>query len=212
MPYRLLLADDHTMFRQGLRALLEKLHDFEIVGEAGSGRDAIELAARLVPHVVLMDIAMPDLNGVEATRQIRSGETPPKVVALSMHSDGAVIRRMFQAGASAYLLKDCPFDELSTALRTVVAGRTYMSPAIADTMVRQIAAPDSSPPELTAREREVLQLLAEGRSTKEVATQLNLSSKTVDTHRQHIMDKLNIHNIAELTRYAIREGISFLET
>lgn len=212
MPLRLLLADDHTMFRQGLRALLEKLHDFEIVGEAASGREAIDLATRLMPHVVLMDIAMPDMNGVEATRQIRNSESPPKVVALSMQSDGAVIRRMFQAGASAYLLKDCPFDELSTALRTVVAGRTYVSPAIADTMVRQIAARDPLPPVLTPKEREVLQLLAEGRSTKEIAALLSLSAKTVDSHRQHIMDKLNIHNIAELTRYAIREGISFLDT
>ena len=212
MAYRVLLADDHTMFRQGLRALLEKLPEFEIVGEASSGREAIEMVEKLMPQVVLMDIAMADLNGIEATRQIRSGESPPKVVALSMQSDSAVIRRMFQAGASGYLLKDCPFTELSAALKAVMSGRTHISPAIADAMVRQIAAPDPLPPVLTPKEREVLQLLAEGKSTKEIANQLSLSGKTIDTHRQHIMDKLNIHNIAELTRYAIREGITFLET
>lgn len=214
MPIRLLLCDDHTMFRQGLRSLLEKSRDVEIIGEASSGREAVEMARKLGPAVAIMDIAMPDLNGIEATRQIREQENPPRIIALSMQSDGPVVKRMFQAGASAYLLKDCSFDELILAIKTVTHGRTYVSSAISDVMVRQLASPQDSagsPQVLTAKELEVLQLLAEGQSTKEIASTLCVSAKTIDTHRQHIMDKLDMHNIAELTRYAIRQGITFLD-
>jgi two-component system response regulator NreC len=202
------------MFRDGLRALLEKQRelDVEVVAEADNGRSAVRMTAELRPQIVIMDIGMPDLNGIEATREITRGESGARVIALSMQSDGPVIRRMFQAGVSAYLLKDCAFDELVKAVRAVLAGRTYLSSEITGVVIKQLAsAPDASTQPLTPKEREVLQLVAEGKSNKEIAQLLSLSTKTIDTHRQHIMDKLNIHNTAELTRYAIREGISFLE-
>jgi two-component system response regulator NreC len=206
---RILLADDHKIIRDGLRSLLAKQHDMEVIAEAEDGRTAVQLARELLPTVIVMDIAMPDLNGVEATRQVLEINPGMKVVALSMQSDGPVVRRMFQAGAAGYLLKDCAFEELVKAIRTVLNGRTYLSPDIAGVVVRNLASPEpnmASP--LTAKEREVLQLIAEGKSTKEVAQVLSVSVKTIDTHRQHIMDKLDIHNVAELTRYAIREGLT----
>jgi DNA-binding NarL/FixJ family response regulator len=206
---RILLADDHKIIRDGLRSLLAKQHDMEVIAEAEDGRTAVELARELNPSVIVMDIAMPDLNGVEATRQVMEIDPGIKVVALSMQSDGPVVRRMFQAGAAGYLLKDCAFEELVKAIRTVLNGRTYLSPDIAGVVVRNLASAEhnvASP--LTAKEREVLQLIAEGKSTKEIAQVLSVSVKTIDTHRQHIMDKLDIHNVAELTRYAIREGLT----
>jgi two-component system, NarL family, response regulator NreC len=210
---RILLADDHKIIRDGLKSLLGKQHDMEVIGEAEDGRTAVAMSREMTPNIVVMDIAMPDLNGVEATRQIMEIDPGMKVVALSMQSDGPVVRRMFQAGASGYLLKDCAFDELVKAIRTVLSGRMYLSPDIQNVVVRTLSSPEptmASP--LTAKEREVLQLIAEGKSTKEVAAILSVSVKTIDTHRQHIMDKLDIHNIAELTRYAIREGLTSADT
>jgi DNA-binding NarL/FixJ family response regulator len=208
---RILLADDHQIVRDGLKTLLEKQADMQVVGEAQDGRAAVDQARALAPQVVIMDIAMPDLNGVDATRQIK-GESPEvKVIALSMQSDGPIVRRMLQAGASAYMLKDCASEELVKAVRTVMRGGTYLSDGVQNVVVKQLTSPEpttTSP--LTPKEREVLQLLAEGKTTKEIAASLFLSPKTVDTHRQHIMDKLEIRSIAELTKYAIREGLTSL--
>jgi len=214
---RILLADDHKIMREGLRSLLEKESDLEVVAEAENGRRAVQLTLKFKPHIVIMDISMPDLNGIEATRQI-IGELPDvKIICLSMHSDRRFVAGILKAGASGYLLKDCAFEELVYAVRTVVANRTYLSPAIADIVVedylRQLSRPDSSVSSvLTPREREVLQLLAEGWSTKQIASHLHVSFKTIETHRRQIMDKLGVHSIAELTKYAVREGLTSLET
>jgi len=206
---RILLADDHQILREGLKGLLEKQKDMIVVGEASDGRMAVTLAKDLIPNVIVMDIGMPDLNGVEATRQILEKCRGIKIIALSLQADGPVVRRMFQAGAVGYLLKEAASDDLVKAIRTVVMGRTYLGSQIAGVVVQQMNLPDpaaTSP--LTAKEREVLQLLAEGKTTKEIAASLFVSAKTIDTHRQHIMNKLDIHNVAELTKYAIREGIT----
>lgn len=216
MDIRILLADDHQIMRDGLRGVLEKQPDMAIVGEAEDGRSAVRLAREMRPHVVIMDINMPGLNGVEATRQITDEVDGVRVVALSMQSDGPVVRRMFQAGAAAYLLKDCASAELVKAVRAVLQGRTYLSDGIAGVVVKQMTSPAPATGAggggpLTPKEREVLQLLAEGKTTKEIAAALFLSPKTVDTHRQHMMEKLDLHSIAELTKYAIREGITPLD-
>ena len=215
MSTRVLLADDHKIMRDGLRALLEKQAGMEVVAEAQDGRMTVRLARELMPDLVIIDIGMPDLNGIDATRQIVAEARDIKVIALSMHSDKRFVAQMFKAGAVAYLLKDCAFEELSHAVRVVLAGRIYLSPEIAgpvmEDYVRHIANIDSSGfSVLTAREREVLQLLAEGRTTKEIAARLNLSVKTIETHRQQIMNKLNTHTIADLIKYAIREGLTSL--
>lgn len=199
-----------------MRALLEKEPDMEVAGEADNGRRALELAQELSPEVVVMDISMPDLNGIEATRKLIAAQPQTKVVALSIHSDKRFVMRMFEAGASGYLLKECAFEELVSAIKEVVAGRTYVSPdiggAILRDYVRQMALSGTAVlSTLTPREREVLQLLAEGKATKEIAAHINVSVKTVDTHRQHIMEKLDVHSIAELTKYAVREGLTSLE-
>lgn len=209
MTTRILLADDHKMFRDGLRSLLERQSSFEIVGEAEDGRAAVRMATKLSPQVIVMDINMPDLNGVEATRQILAEDSSIKVVALSLQSDGSVVRRMLQAGARGYLVKEAAFDELVKAIGVVLTGRTYLGEAVTHVVVQQLVSPiaESLSP-LTAKEREVLQLLAEGKGTKEIAAALFVSTKTIDTHRQHIMSKLDLHNLADLTKYAIREGIT----
>jgi DNA-binding NarL/FixJ family response regulator len=217
MSTRIILADDHKIVRDGLAALLAKVPGLEVVAEAADGRTAVRLAREMLPDVVIMDISMPDLNGIEATRQIVAEASGVKVIALSMYSDRRLVMELFKAGASGYLFKDCAFEELASAIRSVVAGDTYLSPKIAGVMVKELAAQSLTDTlvafsVLTAREREVLQLLAEGKSTKQIAALLHLSTKTVETHRQQIMKKLNIRSVAELTRFAIREGLVSLDT
>ena len=217
MSMRIVLVDDHKITRQGLRMLLEKEEDMEVIAEAEEGREAVRLAEELVPDVVIMDVSMPDLNGVEATRRIVSENPDIRVVALSMHSDTLFVTEMLKSGACGYLLKDCAFEELARAIHAVMDGKTYLSPSISGVVIedyvhRLSKAPVSKSDVLTAREREVLQLLAEGKSTKQMALKLHISIKTIETHRRQIMDKLNIHTVAELTKYAIRKGFTSLDT
>ena len=214
MPHTILIADDHRLLREGLRALLER-DGFHVVAEADNGRSAVRLAKQLQPDIVITDIAMPDLNGVEATRQISAEAPRSKVLALSMHTQSRFVLGILEAGASGYLLKDSAFEELSVAINAILKNQIYLSPAIAGVVVRQslghsLSKSGSSQSELSKREREVLQLIAEGKSTKKIAAMLHISVKTVETHRKQIMDKLDIHSVAELTKYAVREGVSFL--
>lgn len=216
MPIRLLLADDHKIVRDGLRALLEREDDLEVVGEAENGHDAVRLARKLDPDVVVMDIAMPDLNGVGATRQVQRRHPACRVIGLSVHTDPRFVCQMLEAGAAGYVLKKCAFEELVQGVRAVASGHTYLSPCIARTVqeTRVQSPPDGLKPtgsELSPREREVLQLLAEGHGTKQIARRLHVSSKTVDTHRQHVMKKLDIHDVPGLTKYAVRHGLTSLE-
>lgn len=215
MKVRVILADDHMIMREGLCALLVKQRDFQIVAEAADGRTAVRLTQEFLPDVVVMDVNMPDLNGIEATRQIITDNPGIKVIALSMYSDKQFIVEMLQAGASGYMLKDAAFEEILHAINCVVKGQIYLSPNIT-TLVLKDYLQQSSKVDYTAfsiltdREREVLQLIAEGKTTKEIASILNVSTKTIETHRQQIMKKLNVHSIAELTKYAIREGMTSL--
>jgi DNA-binding NarL/FixJ family response regulator len=216
MRIRIVLADDHRIMREGLRSLVADLPDMEVIGEAADGRTAVELARTLAPDVIIMDIGMPDLNGIEATRQIVAQVPTVKVIALSMHSDSRFVSGMLKAGASGYLLKDCAFEELARAIQTVAANRVYLSPGIAGLVVKDYvgrlpAATLPATAALTGREREVLQLVAEGWSTKDIATHLHLSVKTVETHRQQIMNRLGLHSVAKLTKYAIGEGLTSLD-
>jgi DNA-binding NarL/FixJ family response regulator len=214
MNETILIADDHRLLREGLRALLER-DGFEVVGEADNGRSAVRLAKQLQPDIVITDIAMPDLNGVEATRQICAEAPRSKILALSMHTESRFVLGILEAGASGYLLKDAAFEELSVAIKALLKGQTYLSPAVADVVVRHSLGrlePKKRTPQarLSQREQEVLQLIAEGKSTREIAAMLYVSVKTVETHRKQIMDKLNIHSIAGLTKYAVREGLTSL--
>ncbi|MDH4100136.1 MAG: response regulator transcription factor, partial [Nitrospirota bacterium] len=213
------LADDHKIVRDGLRIMLEEQSDFEVVAEAEDGRTAVSLARDLKPDLIIMDVSMPDLNGIEATRQIADADTGTKVLALSMHSDSRYVWKMLRAGASGYMLKDCAFEELVHAVRIIAKNQVYLSPRITTVVVEECmyalddeAANQLSSGTLTGREREVLQLLAEGRSSKDIAALLQVSIKTVETYRQNLMSKLNLHSVAELTKYAIREGITPLES
>jgi two-component system response regulator NreC len=210
---RILLADDHTVMRAGLRLLLERHENFEVVGEAADGREAVEIAAEQKPAVVVMDVAMPHLNGVEAARQILTRNPDIAIVMLSMHSDESYVLRSLKAGARAYLLKDSAEADLIAAIQAITEGRSFFSPGVRallkeDYIYRlQKFGADDTYELLTAREREVLQLVAEGRSNKEVASLLGLSLYTVETHRTHILQKLNLHSVPELILYAVRKGI-----
>jgi DNA-binding NarL/FixJ family response regulator len=213
MAIKIILADDHRLMREGLRLLLETQPGIEIVAEAENGRETLQLVRKYKPDVVLMDIAMPDLNGIDATRQIVSEFPKIKIIALSMHTNKKFIVEMLTAGASGYLIKDSALEELSKAINTVINNRIYLSPIITSVVVEDYRVSKSpadivSPVSLTPREREVLQLIAEGKTTKEIAACLNLSVKTIETHRMQMMNKLNMHSVAELTKYAIREGIT----
>ncbi len=216
MSIRILLADDHGIIREGLRALLAKQNGMEVVAEADNGRSAVQLAKKLHPTVAVIDVSMPDLNGFEATRQIVASVPGVKVLALSMHSDKRYVSEMLKAGASGYLLKDCAFEEVSHAIAAVLRGEVYLSPRIVGVVIadylNQSAGQETTPDAaLSAREREVLQLIAEGRTTKQIAVSLNVSPKTIETHRHQIMEKLDMHSVAELTKYAIRQGLTSLD-
>ena len=212
-PIRILLADDHTVVRKGLRLLLENQPGFQVLAEAADGRAAVALAEQHAPDVVVMDLAMPTLNGIEAARQLTSRLPRTAVVFLSMHSDESYVLKALKAGARGYLLKDSAEHDLIQAVRAVAEGKSFFSPAISKMMMedymrelqeRQV---EDTYELLTTREREVLQLLAEGKSNKEVAAILNLSLYTVETHRGNILQKLNLHSGAELILYAIRKGV-----
>jgi len=220
MGIRVLLVDDHKIVRDGLKSMLAKELDIEVVGEAENGREALDAVRSLKPGVVVMDIAMSELNGVDATREIAAHYPGVRIVALSMHSESRYISEMLAAGAAGYLLKDCAFDELATAIRTVHDGRTFVSGGAAavvlEDYVRRVGVPSresgaSQGRSLSPRELEVLRLIGDGLSTKEIAGRLGLSVKTVETHRRQIMEKLGIFNIAGLIKYAVREGLASLD-
>jgi DNA-binding NarL/FixJ family response regulator len=216
MKTKILLVDDHKIVREGFRILIEKeSSSMEVVGEATDGKTSLELAQKLKPDVVIMDVAMPGLNGIEATRHMTLDLPGVKVIILSMHSEKRFVTSSLKAGAMGYLLKDCAFRELAEAIRCVLRGQVYLSPKITGIVIEDyIHRVTKTEPKdasvLSAREREVLQLLTEGQGTKDIADRLNISVKTVETHRMQIMTKLDIHTIAELTKYAIREGITSL--
>lgn len=211
MKSRLVLVDDHMLFREGLKSLLKEDPRVDIVGEAGNGREAVRLCRELLPDIVITDVAMPELNGIEAARLILEQSPRTRIIVVSMHSSRRFIVGMLKAGAVGYLLKDCAFQELSSAITTVLDHKVYLSPAIAgilvDQVTRQGEIDKTELPELTSREIEVLQLLTEGKKASEVARRLHLSVKTVQTHRRNIMEKLDLHNLADLTRYAIQKGL-----
>ena len=216
MSTKIILADDHQIVRDGLRALLEKQPGFEVVGEAKDGRTAVRLAKELSPDLVIMDLSMPQLNGIEASRKIIHDSPKVKIIVLSMHSDRRFVAEVLKAGASGYLLKDSAFEELITAIRKVMSHQTYLSSQVLDVVLkeylrRQNKENASQFSVLTDREREVLQLISEGKISKEIAALLGVSVKTIETYRQRIMDKLEIRNIADLVKYAVREGLTSLE-
>jgi len=215
MSVRIIIADDHKIVRQGLRSLLENEKNYAVIAEADNGRSVIQYANELKPDIVIMDISMPDINGIDATRQIRSEQPDVKIIALSMHSDARYVLEMLDAGASGYLLKDCAMEELTQAIQNVISNQWFVSPAIAGVLIRKLnnryseVVVDSET--LSPREQVVLRMLADGMITKNIAAELNVSIKTIETHRHHIMEKLGLHSVAELTKYAIRKGLTSLE-
>lgn len=216
MPTSVLVADDHGVMRQGLCKMLSGQPDLRVVGDAEDGRAAVELALQLSPDVVVLDVVMPNLNGMEAARKILAKRPQTKIVALSGHADRHLVEGMLKAGACAYVLKHCAVDELVQAIHSVRTHRTYLSPEIAHLIVEDFVRHPHTAGEplsavLSAREREVLQLLAEGHSIKEIAFRCHVSPKTVQTHRRHIMEKLDVHSTAELIKFAVREGVTSLE-
>jgi two-component system response regulator NreC len=219
LTIRILIADDHKIVCDGLKALLEAQPEMEIVAQAANGREAVKLAHKQKPDMVIMDVAMPDLNGLEAVRQILTDHPHIKVIALSMHSDRRYVTGMLAAGASGYILKHCAFEELVHAIHIVLSNQVYLSPAIAGIVVQELAQSrmlrsrqsPSTAQSLTSREREVLQLIAEGHSARDIAQHLHLSVKTIETHRRQMMEKLGIHSVADLTKFAIREGLTSLD-
>lgn len=216
MRIKVILADDHKIVRQGLCSLLKVEADIEVVGEADSGSMALKLARELSPQVIIIDIAMPDINGIEATRLILAENPNIKVIALSMHSDSTIILEMLKTGASGYLLKDCALEELVKAIRAAMRHKIFLSPQVANILLHNLASSWVNPgamafSTLTAREREILKLMAEGSNTHNIATRLCISGKTVDTHRKRIMTKVGLNSVASLTKYAIRHGLTTLE-
>ena len=213
---RILVADDHTLVRAGIRELLQKIPQVEVVAEAGDGREALALVKAKLPNLVLLDIAMKSLTGLEVAERIAKDFPGVKVIILSMHANEEYVMRALRAGASGYLLKDAATAELELALKAVSAGETYLSPAISraviDSYLGRVEGKQSPLDQLTPRQREILQLIAEGRSTKEIAFTLNVSVKTVETHRAQLMDRLDIHDVAGLVRYAMRVGLISPET
>ena len=216
MSVRILVADDHKIFRDGLRRLLDARDDLEVVAEAASGLEVLEICAGTPVDLVVVDISMPGLNGVDTTRKLMERENPPRVVALSMHDDRRFVTGMLRAGASAYLLKDCGFPELRGAIDAALRGEITLSKSINASVLQDYLRLAEGRPEgdgavLTPREREILQLIAEGDTTKEIADALCVSVKTVESHRKRIMDRLDLHSVAELTKFAIREGLTSVD-
>ncbi|MFM9972351.1 MAG: response regulator [Burkholderiales bacterium] len=215
MGTRIVLADDHRLIREGISSLLRQENDIEIVGEAADGAEVVRLARKLRPELVITDISMPGLNGIEAIKQMVSDAPMIKILCLSVHDEKSMIAAVMDSGAAGYLLKDCAYEELIRAVRTVLSRQVYISPGIAGILIQEYrdrkgAERRSVFTELTGREREVVQLIAEGQSTKEIADRLHLSAKTIGTHREHILQKLSLKGTADLTRYAIREGLASL--
>lgn len=213
MKVRIILADDHPIMLEGLKALLEREPDMEVVGLVMNGRDAVYLTNKLAPDIVIMDVSMPELNGIEATRQILAQHPNVKVIALTIHSDARYAMEMLKAGARGYIPKQCAYEELARAVRSVKMGQAYLSPGVTGNLLESLTgqgggSKSSAFSSLTPREREILQLLAEGNTSRAVADKINISIKTVDTHKVNIMRKLGLKSLAELVRYAIREGIS----
>ncbi len=205
---RILLADDHAVVRQGFKMILAAQPDMEIVGEAGNGREALDLAGQLQPDVIVMDVAMPELNGIEATRRVADLSPRSRVLALSMHKDSVYVREILRAGARGYLLKDSISSDLLAAVRAIARGEGYLIPGVSDAVLNDYRRHVTDPIDLlSSREREVLQMIAEGKTNKEIATVLNLSVYTVDAHRGRIMEKLNVHSVTDLVRFAVRSGL-----
>ncbi len=214
MATRILLVDDHELFREGLARILEGEVDLQVSGQAGNGREALQALRKTPAEVVLMDISMPDMNGIDATRNLLADHPQVKVIALSMHAENQFVVEMLKAGARGYLLKDCAGRELLIAIREVLNDRMYLSSEISSTVLqdylRLLQTEDGPEDQLSPREREVLQLLAEGKTTREIAERLFISVKTVETHRSRIMEKLDVHSVAELTKHALRMGLTSL--
>lgn len=216
MSIRVILADDHQVMRHGLRVALDQEPGFEVVAEAENGVEAVRLAKALRPEVILLDVAMPDVNGIEASRRISAEAPTVKIVGLSMYADKRYVMGMLKAGASGYLLKTCTFQELTNCLQVVVGGRTYLTPEVSslviETAIRPMEMDDKDDlATLTSREREILQLIAEGAANKDMARRLCLSERTVETYRRQIMSKLNLRTVADLTKIAIRTGLTKLD-
>lgn len=208
MKIRILLADDHAVVRHGFRMILDAQSDMEVVGEVSNGREAVEAATEIQPDLVVMDVTMPELNGIEATRRIAAAAPRTRVLALSMHKDSVYVREILRAGARGYLLKDSGEGDLLTAVRAVAKGEGYLSPAVSEAVLSDYRKHVTNPIDLlTSREREVLQLIAEGKTNKDIAVALSLSVYTVEAHRGRIMEKLNLHSTGELVRFAVRNGV-----
>jgi two-component system response regulator NreC len=215
MNLKIMLADDHKVLLEGLNALISRIEGLSVAGTAFTGHEALRLADEIKPDIVIMDIAMPGMNGIEATRRMLSNHPEIKVIALSVHSEGRYVMEMIRAGASGYVLKECAFEEIHRAIGAVVDHQAYLSPGVTREVFRGLSDPEAEQPEsaftlLSSREREILQLLAEGKTVREVADTINLSIKTVDTHKQNAMKKLNLGSFAELIKYAVRQGLTHL--